>query len=711
MQAPGKGQFQAGIPTAQASGVNVAANDPVPNALGNAANAIENAGNLAQELEQEQERQYMAQAEIKMSKASADLQLELVGNANPQDHVDLAREKYDSLKADVLSSGRFNPRFEQLLSQRFDLYAGKNIEKIALNSRLLQVENGKKLQIARAENYREQGDFESQRSVIKEGTGTYWSAEEEQAAMMKIDRAEEDWKFKVDLNNDPEGVAEKLKDKSYRPEINPLERIKAQEDARRLIAGRTEAGVKRFQDGLATGEMGTPEKIDEAFGPSGENLRPSVIERMKFALADRTDERAKAVHSTPEWQNQNYGKLSQSIASIDKNSDDYAERYAEIATAIDRFPDGLMKQDLSKEFRGIREDQQSKAKTGAEIGKATILEAAKNGFFGKPKIRTQEISLQDALSTGLLRDRDSLLKIGLPDADVTAITGKDAKGKATSDNVNVFGQPVTERTLSDSERIDIFQKAIGKIPGDKRKMVELDPLKAAAYQAVIDNAGPSHKVIYEDPSSVRDAAISDVERETRVGVALRQYQEWHQANPEAKAAEIDAKVFELAGQHVREQARASRFGGRPTQPTSGTRVTSFGYPGDSTPDGNSKHGIGAWVSDKEAAEIKAGKDTPNKMKEGDFGLSPDQEALFRASGINPGDTVTLQLAGGKTIKGRWMDRTANDAQAAKLGLSPLRGRIDIYSPKGSHELNGRAVTGWRSDKTYNKQTGRYDSTN
>lgn len=110
-------------------------------------------------------------------------------------------------------------------------------------------------------------------------------------------------------------------------------------------------------------------------------------------------------------------------------------------------------------------------------------------------------------------------------------------------------------------------------------------------------------------------------------------------------------------------------------------ITSYGYKGDSTPDWNSSHAIGAWDN----------KLTPYKS----LAVSPDVETAFRAAGIAPLDAVEVQCGNGDVLSLIWGDRTATDAQAKKIGLQPLRGRFDIFSPNGKAAHDGQCVTGFR----------------
>lgn len=131
---------------------------------------------------------------------------------------------------------------------------------------------------------------------------------------------------------------------------------------------------------------------------------------------------------------------------------------------------------------------------------------------------------------------------------------------------------------------------------------------------------------------------------------------------------------------------------KPTSLREKARGTIYGFEkkGDSTWDYFSSIAVGANASEKEIAEIKAGKTNDAKLVPNkDFALSPDLEEQFKAQGFKLRDTVTLTLDDGTTHTGRWMDRTAKEFQG-----KPLSGRVDIYSPDGDSPLKDKTFAGF-----------------
>jgi hypothetical protein len=96
----------------------------------------------------------------------------------------------------------------------------------------------------------------------------------------------------------------------------------------------------------------------------------------------------------------------------------------------------------------------------------------------------------------------------------------------------------------------------------------------------------------------------------------------------------------------------------------GVKITHYGYAGDSTPDWNSEHGIG---------------NHNNQLVPGtSIAFSPDLIAEYH---LTVGQPVTVTLANGQTLTGRFDDTTAAD----------LTGRVDIYDPNNTITFDGAVV--------------------
>lgn len=105
------------------------------------------------------------------------------------------------------------------------------------------------------------------------------------------------------------------------------------------------------------------------------------------------------------------------------------------------------------------------------------------------------------------------------------------------------------------------------------------------------------------------------------------------------------------------------------------RITSYGYPGDTTPDSNSTNAIGAW---------------DNKLSDGkSLAVSRDIEEVFSSVDIYPKQKIRLVLDKGDTIDVTWDDRTAKFYKG-----KPLVSRFDLYCAHAPSPLVDRKVLGF-----------------
>jgi hypothetical protein len=91
------------------------------------------------------------------------------------------------------------------------------------------------------------------------------------------------------------------------------------------------------------------------------------------------------------------------------------------------------------------------------------------------------------------------------------------------------------------------------------------------------------------------------------------------------------------------------------------------------------------------AAANAGEDHPDLLQPGDLAVSPDIQEQLIAAGVKPKEFIRVKFKDGTTRRARWMDITATDEQAAKMGIKPLRGRWDFFTPDGKESRDGMPV--------------------
>lgn len=165
--------------------------------------------------------------------------------------------------------------------------------------------------------------------------------------------------------------------------------------------------------------------------------------------------------------------------------------------------------------------------------------------------------------------------------------------------------------------------------------------------------------------------------------------------PSAVGAPTPDTWKQIRGRIEQQTAPAPAAPSEPAPAPPKSKVTSYGYKADPWADTLSAMGIGSFSGSAAERAAKLGRDHPMRLKPGDLAVSPDVERQLRRAGVKPADPIEIVFADGTTHRGRWMDRTANDAQARRLKLPPLRGRWDIYSPDGTSPLNDKPVISFR----------------
>jgi len=346
-------------------------------------------------------------------------------------------------------------------------------------------------------------------------------------------------------------------------------------------------------------------------------------------------------------------------------------------------PDGLehMKQQAAK-YRGLQDVQ----KREGEAGTRAFYEAYGDAQQWAPDLTTPEgqeaaakelVSRKAWVATNVRGDLQGMVNQVLARKFGTA-GSKQTKPEPTAPQKVIQQRIATMFTPKVTKAKSVYDDLVGDDPFNPRTPAD-DPRMIAAQKRMDD--------------TVTDQFNLD-----------KQMDEFFKKKPDASETEAVSHMQGLLSEPDMINFLESNFGARgDTGPTGsagtpiyfqGGKITSYGYSNDETPDSNSSAGVGSFVPDSEEQKIKSGQSSTYKLREGDLAVSPDVEESFRENGIRPGQWVTITYADGSKHTGRWMDRTANDEQAAKLGLKKLRGRFDIYSPKGKHSRDGSKVVSY-----------------
>ena len=254
--------FNAPIPTQQASLAS-----PVASAIGNMGSAVKKVGKIAAQLQQEQERQILAEAELKMKKSSYELKDKLTNEHDPSKHVEIAQQHFDKLQGTILNNDKLTPGFQNDLGDRLKMFTESKLMGIESDAKLQQVDNGRKLQVARIEMYQQEGDYNQATAALDEGVGVYWSKEHAEAGKMKLKSAAKTAELNLMINETPNEAIETLsakdKDGNYTyGGISPDRRRISLNKARTAKAQYRRAEIDDWEEKIANG-LENPEMIEK----------------------------------------------------------------------------------------------------------------------------------------------------------------------------------------------------------------------------------------------------------------------------------------------------------------------------------------------------------------------------------------------------------------------------------------------------------------
>ena len=490
--------------------------------------------------------------------------------------------------------------------------------------------------------------------------------EQATAAKSKLDLELKTRAMQAEILADPVGWLEKNPADKVPAGFNPASWTAQRNFAQAQEREKTYDKTQLINDGIVTGHISTPEQIDSVGG----DLRPSTRDEIKQSLAHRTllqsSAAEKARVASPEYQQQVVGQVAAMLQNYQPEAENFDTQFVQMDALIKTLPsDSAVRDELTRNIDSIRKGETpGKVTNHFDAGAKALGEAFKGGKFGADPAG---VSTARQIDAGFLNNGDNLKQLGFSAAQATEIMS--AK--------SLYSEVPTNPARADKFRRLWEQRA-------NKDGATANPYARRAAEAILNHS----ETIAPDDSSV---VAAKMQAELNYGRVLEKYAEFKKLNPKATAQEVDDKVFELAGEEARKSAASGKWETAPTRGSTaaGDRVTSYGYIGDSTPDGNSKVGIGAWVGNAEAEKIRRGENTPNKLQPGDLAVSRDVEARLRAAGVSPGDTITLNLADGSTKSVRWMDRTAESYQGRTL-----TNRFDLYSPDGKSPLDGAQVVGW-----------------
>lgn len=383
------------------------------------------------------------------------------------------------------------------------------------------------------------GKFEEARTATHEAVrmGTVVK-EDGDSALMDIDQAEQDWQAKkaaeatqtVITKSPTAWMAQNPPDKL--PEgVDAVTYARHQDFARNVLANLTQETTETIYDGMATGDVRTPEDIEQL----GSDLRPAVREHLKQQLVQRSQAMDAAVKATPAYQNQAIGRASSLINGWDPTGEGFDADLAEITTLLSDIKDPGTKEALNAQLKEIREGKKRSLDTSQKLADDSLAQAFKANRFGiVDGTGMASMTTRAAVDDGLLSDPDKLARAGFSAEQVKKLTEE---------------MPTAKRRV-------MFREEFSKRTG----VDQLTEFERAAMLAVRDGKNEFSVV---DPEAMDEAVTARIKAEEKYGAARVELMKFARAYPNASKADYEGEILRLAGEEARNSMRASTITPRP----------------------------------------------------------------------------------------------------------------------------------------------------
>ena len=268
--------------------------------------------------------------------------------------------------------------------------------------------------------YVENKNFAAAREEV-EGSSLL-SPEEKVATLQKLEKQEKKTMERERIDGLNAGIMAnpfEMEERINAGEFDDIGDLPKQQAIARLRTAKNQVtgdAIDAVKDGMADGSITKPEQIDEMFPGVPARYRESL----KLDLAQRAARMEEAERATPEYQAQTVGSIAGLLEGLEgAEPDDFADRYSKASFLIDGLPDSPTKRRLDEELAEMKSGRKEAATDAASVMRAQLKEALPRILPDlKAEPYAQEMSIQKAVSDGILKDKRKLGKMFFGDEEV-----------------------------------------------------------------------------------------------------------------------------------------------------------------------------------------------------------------------------------------------------------------------------------------------------
>jgi len=535
----GKGQAGGGIPQQRAQD-----NSAQTRAVSNLGGAIAQTGKLAEQMHDEQKRQWTGQAELQFSEAEGALQAKLARTPDPRLHAGIAKQHFEEAKAKILSNDAYTGKFRNELTERLNHAGATRLNKITTNASLQQVRNGRQINNERIKNRLADNDFAGASQLIRDSEGVYLTKEMievqlEEVGMRQVDQAKKQVKEDAmnEIAGDPMGWAERNKEPWEGDMAGDW--LALQSHAKTVRRNKGYEETDNVLDLIYSDEMSIDQL--EAMTP---HLRPKARESLRDEHIKRQEYLAEGIRTSSVYQPTLLGQVGDLIASYSaEDADETDNDFVKISGMIRQIKDPDQKAEYTRVLKAKRSGQWAASKEKRDVSMKIFEESLGGSSALIPEAAPQvEMSLSAHLYDDFLSDPENLLRAGFQEDHAEEIVAASKKWFGEGSKKGKDPRELVKRHWSAGWKQD------DDYPAGKR----------AVLDAIRHEKPLSSTVV--DPTAAGRAARAERERQvenTRIKGQLRQkFMKFLDRNPDATPEEIQQKAHSLGVEFTTESIKS-----------------------------------------------------------------------------------------------------------------------------------------------------------
>ncbi len=547
----GKGQAGGQIPQQRAGDLSA-----TTRAISNLGGAIAQTGQLAEQMHEEQKRQWTGKAELQFTEAESALQVKLAKTPDPSKHEEIARTHFEEAKAKILNNESYTGKFRNELAERLNHAGAMRLNKITTDASLQQVRNGRQINNERIKNRLADNDYAGAAQLINEGVGVYLTPEMAQVQLEEVGMRQEDHAKKQvkedainEIASDPIGWAER----NQEPWEGDMagDWVTLQSHAKTVRRNKGYEETDNVLDLIYSDELTDPEKIEQMTP----HLRPKARESLRAEHIKRQEYLAEGIRSSSVDQDSLIGTVGDLLSKYEaEETEDFDDAYVHLDSLIRDIKDPAQKAEYNRQLKAKRAGQWAESKEKRDVVFKVFDEAIEGSEALVPETtQGEEMSLSSHLYDDFLSDPENLLGAGFSQEHTNEIVKASKAWYGEGNRKGKDPEELVKRHWSAGVKQD------DDYPAGKR----------AVLDAIRHEKTPSSTVV--DPTAAGRAEMLERERKvenTRIKGQLRQkFIKWFDLNPDASPEDIQQKAHGLGVEFTTESIKSKMLqkqGDRPT---------------------------------------------------------------------------------------------------------------------------------------------------